>query len=130
MDPVVPRDLISAAAISPRDLIEVTMEPPLCRTCNKRHWSRLCYEPRNDVTKIATPPVAKPVTSGSHVAPSVTRDYEAEIEALQAEVAMLKRALAEASGGKPKPMTAAERMKKSRERRAEITRAVLKTTTN
>jgi hypothetical protein len=41
----------------------------------------------------------------------------AEIEALRAEVAMLKRKLAEAAGGKPKPLTAKERMKKMRSKR-------------
>jgi hypothetical protein len=80
------------------------MEPPLCRTCGKNHWSRLC--------EAVTPAVTSPVT------PRVTQtiaDLVAENGALRAEVKMLKAELAKAH--KP-PMTGAERVRKHRDRKA------------
>lgn len=120
------------------------MEAPKCRTCGERHWSRICDEPRNapvtkgvTVTPNVTPDVTPPVTRlnpsliayadaeirGEHqrrfgILPEAVRVglLQDEIINSQAEVARLKRALAEANGG-GKAMTASERMKKMRERR-------------
>ena len=83
------------------------MEPPLCRTCERRHWSRLCYEPRNEPV---TPRVT-PVTKTLAVACSQCQLYEAEIK-------RLKRALASAHAEPKVVMSAAERMKKMRAKKA------------
>jgi len=66
-----------------------------------------------DVTKRVTP-VTTPRDVPRTVAPSKLAAAEAEIAALTAEVAHLKRKLAEAGGGKPKPLTAAERKRNQR----------------
>jgi hypothetical protein len=47
---------------------------------------------------------------------SRVKELEAEVASLTAEVAHLKRQLAEARGGAPKPMTATERSRKLREK--------------
>jgi hypothetical protein len=99
------------------------MDAPVCRTCGKKHWSRLCAgEVTDPVTQTVTGQVTKPVT----VTPPVTRDVprsvapsklaalEVENEALRAEVVMLKRKLADVN---KVPTTSTERMKKLRERR-------------
>jgi hypothetical protein len=85
------------------------MEAPICRTCGQRHWSRLCYEPRNE-------PVTPRVTVTADV--TLVRDLEREIVALHKEVAMLKRQLASANAEPKVVMSAAERMKKMRAKKA------------
>lgn len=89
------------------------MDAPTCRICGEKHWSRVC-DGDDAVTKRVTPsrPVTVPVTPDD---PAWKPSAQAQIDALVAEVAMLKRELAEARGGKPRPLTAAERMKKMRE---------------
>jgi hypothetical protein len=95
------------------------MDAPVCRTCGKKHWSRICQG--DDVTSPVTPPspkpVTKPVTSDvpRSVAPSKLAALEVENEALRAEVAMLKAELAKA---RPVTTTSAERMRKLRAKRA------------
>lgn len=119
------------------------MDPPVCRTCGNKHWSRLC----DGVTKRVTsgPAVTKPVTPVPPLTPdqveylkgceakpydpsvviggpkenpcakiSDNRRLVAEVERLTAEVAALKRELA--SARKP-PMTDAERARNLRKRR-------------
>jgi hypothetical protein len=97
------------------------MDAPVCRTCGKKHWSRVCSG-GDDVT----PPSPKPVTprvtvtetvTPRLVAPSRLAALEVENEALRAEIVMLKRKLAEAHGGGKAAMTGAERVRKLRERR-------------
>jgi hypothetical protein len=78
------------------------MDAPLCRTCGKRHWERLC------VTPTVTEPVTKPVTVTAPVTPLAD---QVEIEALRAEVKMLRQRLTELT--KP-PMTALERQRRHR----------------
>jgi regulator of replication initiation timing len=84
------------------------MDAPVCRTCGQKHWTRLC--PGDDVTPDVTKPVTKLVTVTKHVTQTIV-DLVAENEALRAEVAMLKRKLAEAN---KVPMTSAERVRKHR----------------
>lgn len=94
------------------------MDPPICRICGNKHWSRLC----DGVTKNVTSAVTKPVTPEPSVTTTVTplrqadletdnRKLIAEVERLTAEIAMLKRELA--SARKP-PMSDAERQRKRR----------------
>ena len=74
-----------------RDLPENPMDAPVCRTCGKKHWSRLCAGSVTDpVTQAVTP---EPVTSQG---PGNATPRIMEIEALRAEVVMLKRQLADA----------------------------------
>jgi len=74
------------------------------------------------VTKAVTPvtkavtPVTKAVTRAKSVTPAVTQC--AECERLKAEIGTLKAQLVEALKGMPKPMTAAERMRRMRAARA------------
>lgn len=100
------------------------MKPPICRTCGKSHWSRLCNgDVTDDVTEPVTkppvtPPVTRPVTP-KLVAPSQLLVLEVENEALRSEVARLKQALSEANGSRPLAMTGAERVRKLRAKRKE-----------
>jgi|SRR6516165_3821963 hypothetical protein len=77
---------------------------------------------RAAVTKAVTPvtkavtPVTKAVTRAKSVTPAVTQC--AECERLKAEIGTLKAQLVEALKGMPKPMTAAERMRRMRAARA------------
>jgi hypothetical protein len=100
------------------------MDAPVCRTCGKKHWSRLC-DGEGAVTKR---PVALPEPRSVTVKPerSVTGStaFALEIDALRAEVAMLKRKLAEAGTVQTacpecerRRAATAERVRKSRERR-------------
>lgn len=126
------------------------MEAQRCKTCGERHWERVCPNPptvarTRGLPSFVTKPIARPVTSrnetvtGNAGAVTGPRDVprsvpasrvkaleaEAEIEMLTAEVAQLKRKLAEAHGGKPlvepkakpAPMTPAERVRKLRAKR-------------
>lgn len=97
------------------------MEPPLCRTCGKKHWSRVCEETS---TVTVTKPVSATVTPNvtpklsaietpRMVAPSKLAALETENEALRAEVAMLKGRLADVN---KLPMTGAERVRRHREK--------------
>ena len=70
---------------------------------------------RAAVTKAVTP-VTKAVTRAKSVTPAVTQC--AECERLKAEIGTLKAQLVEALKGMPKPMTAAERMRRMRAARA------------
>lgn len=99
------------------------MEAPVCRTCGKRHWIRVCDGDVTPVTKPRNAPITNPVTVTQNVTPPVTQivtrcleceRLEQEIERLTAEVVHLKRELAKSV---LPTMTAAERMKKMRERR-------------
>jgi hypothetical protein len=76
--------------------------------------ARFVTRPVTDVTKTVT--VTPPVTPRL-VAPSRLTALEVENEALRQEVIRLKRLLAEANGGKAVAQSAAERMRKMRERR-------------
>jgi hypothetical protein len=95
------------------------MKPPLCKVCGEAHWSRLCHTDRverdasGNHTVTAGVTVTAPVTP-KLIAPSQLAAAQAEIEALQAEVVKLKRALAEVGH---KVMTGAERARKHRERK-------------
>ena len=96
------------------------MDAPKCRTCGERHWSRVCAEPMGGINREPSPlwPVTKPVTS---VTKSVTKPPEvtkpvtrcSNCEALETEVAHLKRQLAERPPLKV-PTTSTERMRKLR----------------
>jgi hypothetical protein len=91
------------------------MDAPICRSCGKKHWSRLCNA---DVAKpatvdvAATPVVAMKVYEGLTVTPEDVAAIVREVALLSAEVATLKRELA----GKV-AMTSTERSRKLRERR-------------
>jgi hypothetical protein len=88
------------------------MEAPICKICGERHWSRLCYAPRNaPVTKAVTAPER---ATPKLVAPSQLAAALTENEALRAEVVMLKQKLSEANGGARAAASASERMKKMR----------------
>jgi hypothetical protein len=96
------------------------MHAPKCRTCGQRHWSRLCQDVTEDVTSVTetVTSVAKPVTvtpavTPRLVAPSKLAALQTENDALRAEVAMLKRKLAEVNR---LPTTSAERMRRMREK--------------
>jgi hypothetical protein len=97
------------------------MEAPKCRVCGERHWSRVCNDgdqPMKGVTK--------PVTVTPAVMHEVTKtvtwcktcgENAVLIEALEDEVAMLKRQLAAYTKA---AMTPAERMKKMRASRKKV----------
>ena len=88
------------------------MDPPVCRTCGKKHWNRLCSDVTEPVTvtKPVTEPVTKPVTP-KLIAPSELRAAHAQIAALRAEIAMLEQKLASQT---KLPMSAAERQRRRR----------------
>ena len=75
------------------------MEPPVCKLCGQRHWSRLC------VTRTVTEPVTRNVTACPNC------------KLLEAEITWLKRQLSEAHGAKPLAMTGAQRVAKLRAKR-------------
>jgi hypothetical protein len=115
----------------------MSVKPPMCKMCGHAHYGiehvfegrqathplaslgmfestkTVRKEKRSEPVTERVTDVTKPVTPHL-VAPSKLAALQAENEALTAEVAMLKRKLAEAAGGKPKPMTAAERQRKRR----------------
>jgi hypothetical protein len=72
------------------------MDPPVCRICGKKHWSRVCGQ--EDVRGQEEAPVQgqepRPRTP-KLVAPSELKAAQGEIEALRAEVVELKRELAQ-----------------------------------
>jgi len=89
------------------------MEPPFCKVCGKRHWSRMCEPVTADVTQPG--PVTMPVTPN----PVSRLMLERENEALRLEVVKLKQALSEAHGAKPLAMTGAQRVARLRAKRKE-----------
>lgn len=86
------------------------MDPPICRACGKRHWSRVCNDAALHATKPFVPDVPR------LVAPSKLAALVAENEALTAEVAMLKKKLAGRPPKSERAMTATERSRKRRVR--------------
>jgi hypothetical protein len=108
------------------------MDPPVCRTCGKKHWSRVCTETL-PVTRQEDEalPVAQPVTlpgprnaTPKLVAPSQLNAALAEVEALRAEVVVLKKGLA-TSGFCPecerRRQQTAERVRRSRTKKQTTT---------
>jgi len=79
------------------------MEPPVCKICGKRHWSRLCE------------PVTRTVTEPGPVTRIVTGCPNCKL--LEAEITWLKRQLSEVNGVKPLAMTGAQRVAKLRAKR-------------
>jgi len=80
------------------------MDAPTCRTCGKKHWSRVC-DGDDDVTKRVTP-VTKNVTPRDIVTATVTpikqadleienRTLRIEVERLTTEVMYLKKRFAD-----------------------------------
>jgi hypothetical protein len=103
---------------------------PKCKLCGHEHYTHEPHVWDGAVAKRADNPLAdKPVTKGRNAEQAVTKNVtcqqcmelrvalkteRAECEALRAEVKTLKLALAQSHGGKPKALTAAERMRKMR----------------
>jgi hypothetical protein len=103
---------------------------PKCRVCGGRHWGTCQGErgaplvrraasvtpqlvtPRHAVATAATAtPVATPATVAMAATPCP------ECERLRTEIAQLRQQLRD---GKPQPMTAAERMRRTRQRRRDV----------
>jgi hypothetical protein len=98
------------------------MDAPICRSCGKKHWSRLCDDVTSHVTPNVTKGVTGYVTSVMPVTRPVTPDdpwiecerLQQQVVLLTTEIAMLKQRLAEKV-----PTTSAQRMRAMRERRKE-----------
>jgi hypothetical protein len=99
------------------------MDAPVCRTCGKKHWSRLCQG--DDVTlpepRSVTPKPVSSVTMPTAVAVTL----KAECARLTAEVIILKRKLAEA-GVKQTACPECERRRAATAERVRKSRAKLK----
>lgn len=101
------------------------MKAPVCRTCGKVHWSRLCYTDRVERNAERYSPETESVTvtpPETHVVTPRQADLEVanrvqmiRIAELEQEVRQLKQQLA----GKA-PMTSAERVRKHRERKRQL----------
>jgi hypothetical protein len=71
------------------------VKAPTCKICGNEHWSRLCYDRRDEPAVALQPkPVALPATP-KLVAPSALKAALDEVEALRCEVIQLKRELAD-----------------------------------
>jgi hypothetical protein len=98
------------------------MEAPKCRTCGKRHWSRVCetfdVALETEIVSQVTKNVALKADMGAYgttVADlkEILADAEAEVRQLRAKVVLLE---AELEVRKPKAMNATERSRKWRAR--------------
>jgi hypothetical protein len=70
------------------------MDPPVCRICGKKHWSRVCGQEadvRGQPAPVLGQDEPRPRTPQGHW----TDQWKTEIEALRAEVVELKRELAQ-----------------------------------
>jgi hypothetical protein len=114
--------------------METLMEAPKCRTCGKRHWSRVCEtfdvaleteivtqvtKNVSQMTKNVTPETAIVTMiegEGFTVADlkGALSEAEAEVRQLKARVVLLE---AELEVRKPKAVEASERMRRYRERK-------------
>jgi hypothetical protein len=93
------------------------MDAPLCRTCGQRHWSRLCAVTKPVTGAVPVTPAvteAKPTWTSVRAAVDEIETLRARVRACDTEVVMLKRELAEARGGKSKPLTSRERVARHR----------------
>ena len=97
----------------------MAIQRDICPQCGKNVGLVRIHKcvPVEPVTESWLMPATKAVAAGLSVTPAVTQC--AECERLKAEIGTLKAQLVEALKGMPKPMTAAERMRRMRAARAQ-----------